>query len=68
MTELLQNAVFLSMAGGVLIVAVTVVPAYWYKARKAALETDLKREMIERGMTADDICRVIEARPGSDRS
>ena len=62
-TELLQNPVFLSLAAGVLIVLVTVGPAYWYKARKATLDAELTRDMIPRGMSADDICRVIEAGP-----
>jgi hypothetical protein len=65
MTELLLNPLFLSLAAGVLIVLGTTLSGCWVAARKAALEADLKREMIERGMSADDIVRVIEARPGS---
>jgi hypothetical protein len=34
---------------------------YWYKARKAELDSSLKQAMIERGMTAQQICAVIEA-------
>ena len=68
MTELLHNPVFLSMAAGVLIVLICVAPGYWYRAKKAALEAELKRDMIARGMSADEICQVIHARPsGSDR-
>jgi hypothetical protein len=64
MTELLQNPLSLSLAAGVLLVLGTTLSGCWLKARKAALEADLKREMIERGMSADDICRVVEARSG----
>jgi len=62
MTELLHNPVFLSLAAGVLIVLGTTISGCWIKAKKASLEADLKREMIERGMSADEICRVIQAR------
>lgn len=62
MTELLHNPVFLSLAAGVLIVLGTTLSSCWLRARKASLEADLKRDMIERGMSADEICRVIEAR------
>jgi hypothetical protein len=34
---------------------------YWYKARRAELDSSLKQAMIERGMTAQQICAVIEA-------
>lgn len=65
MTELLHNALFLSLAAGVLIVLGTTLSGCWVRVRKATLEADLKRDMIERGMSADEICRVIQARSGS---
>jgi hypothetical protein len=34
---------------------------YWYKARRAELDSTLKQSMIERGMTAEQICAVIQA-------
>jgi hypothetical protein len=66
MSELLNNALFLSLAAGVIIVAVTTLSSCWLRARKVTLEADLKRDMIERGMSADEICRVIQARSGSE--
>jgi hypothetical protein len=65
MYELLQNPLFLSLATGVLIVLGTNISWSWVRVRKAALEADLKREMIDRGMSADDIVRVIGVRSGS---
>ena len=62
MTELLNNSLFLSLACGVLIVLGTTLSSCWLKARKATLDADLKREMIERGMSADEICQVIQAK------
>jgi hypothetical protein len=34
---------------------------YWYKARRAEMELSLKQTMVERGMTAQQICAVMEA-------
>ena len=34
---------------------------YWYKAQKANADSRLKRTMIERGMSADEIERVLAA-------
>ncbi len=42
---------------------------YWYKAQRAEMELSLKQAMIERGMTAQQICAVMEAsgEPKADR-
>ena len=39
---------------------------FWYRAKRVALEAELKLEMIRQGMSADEICRVIRVRPGQD--
>jgi hypothetical protein len=44
-----------------LMATVPVLAHYWYKTRKAEMESDLKRAMVERGMSADEICRVLRA-------
>ena len=65
MTDLLRNPVFLSLAAGVLIVLGTTFVHHWSRVRRASLEAELKQEMIRQGMSADEICRVIESRaPG----
>jgi hypothetical protein len=64
MTELLRDPLFLSLATGVLIVLGTTLIACWSKTRRASLEAELKRDMIARGMSADEICQVIQARTG----
>jgi hypothetical protein len=38
--------------------------AVWLKYRRKELDAELKRTMIERGMSADDIVRVLEAKTG----
>ena len=37
---------------------------FWYKARRAEMELSLKQSMIDRGMTAQQICAVIYAGDG----
>jgi hypothetical protein len=41
------------------------VAKYWYKARRSEMELGLKQAMVERGMSAAEICSVIEAGEGS---
>ena len=40
---------------------VAVVGHYWHAAYKVRQETELKRQMIDAGMSADDIVRVLAA-------
>jgi hypothetical protein len=69
MTELLQalgdNIVpVVAIAGG--LIAGCAFPA-WLVYRKAELDAELKREMIARGMSADEIVQVLEAGNGKHR-
>jgi hypothetical protein len=40
---------------------VTIIGNYWYKHRRLETETALKQDMLSRGMSAEDIERVIRA-------
>lgn len=42
---------------------VAVIAGVWRKTEQSRAELDLKRSMVERGMSADEIERVIAARP-----
>ena len=45
-----------------LIIAITaIVGHYWRRERQAGYDAELKRTMLERGMSAEDIERVIRA-------
>jgi len=66
-TELLHSPVFLSLAAGVLIVLGTTFARCWVKVRRATLDAELKMEMIRQGMSADEICQVIQSRTGDRR-
>jgi hypothetical protein len=59
--------VFLSITGGVLIILGTTVARCWVKVRRATLDADLKLEMIRQGMSAAEICQVIQSRTGDRR-
>jgi hypothetical protein len=49
----------------VLIVLVGVLSSFWHNLRAQQIEADLKRDMLDRGMTAEEIQKVIEATPQS---
>ena len=46
---------------GCLIPIVSVIASYWYKAQKVRSEYELKRTLVDRGMSADEIERIIAA-------
>ncbi|MFC1636337.1 hypothetical protein ACFL5Z_16020 [Planctomycetota bacterium] len=52
--------VFLIPLAGCLIGLAAVIGHAWYLVVKAKAEADLKKSMIEKGMSADDIERIID--------
>jgi hypothetical protein len=62
MLEQLINSPFVFVLGILVVtVAVPVLSHYWYALRKAEVDASLKREMIQRGMSAEEIATVLEA-------
>lgn len=65
MESILDNTAFVFWAAITLMVLVPslsgLVVSYWYKLRKAELDTQLKHQMLELGMSAGDIERVLRA-------
>lgn len=65
-----------AIAGGLAVGAIAIVAGVWSKirhaeihARQQELETELKHEMVARGMSADEIDRVLKtsaAKPPKD--
>ncbi|MBX3425643.1 MAG: hypothetical protein KF688_08190 [Pirellulales bacterium] len=55
--------VALGCATGVLITLGCVAAAMWNSAHRRRIEVDLKRELLDRGMSADELAKVIEAAP-----
>lgn len=63
---------FVATVGGILFLAISVVSAQWASVRRAEMraqqaehELALKQQMIERGMSADEIASVLAAGQGS---
>ena len=48
---------------GCLIPIVGIISGYWYKIQKVRAELHLKRTLAERGMSADEIERIVAASP-----
>ena len=55
-----------AIVGGLLCGLVVLVADYWHKIRKAEIAAKLKHDMLDRGMSADEIRIVLEA--GSKKS
>jgi hypothetical protein len=65
MEEMLKQPLFYIFTSLGLSWIVASVSYYWYKARRHDNETTLKMEMLQRGMSADDIERVINVKRSS---
>lgn len=63
---LMNNPGSVTMVAGcamiVLIVAIGTITRYWYLVAKARADADLKHDMLQRGMSADEIERILQAR------
>lgn len=51
----------IAIAGGLLVGVVGIVANAWQKNRQVELECSLKQDMLNRGMSAEEIERVIKA-------
>jgi hypothetical protein len=50
----------IAIVGGLICGTIVMIGDYWYKIRKAELQAKLKQEMLERGMSADEMRDVLE--------
>lgn len=55
----------IACATAVLIVLTAVISSVLYYLRHKQIDADLKRDMLDRGMSADEIEQVVEATPRS---
>ncbi len=60
-----QDTLAIVMLFGIPIVAILC--GTWLKIAKTTSDNELKRTMVERGMSADEIERVMMASPGTTR-
>jgi hypothetical protein len=68
MHELLSNPIFIIFASITLMSVIPSVAHYWHKVRQAELEASLKHEMLQRGMSAEEIRGVLAASLGGGSS
>ena len=54
----------IALVGGMLVAVVGILAGVWHKNRRIELEIALKQDMLNRGMSAEDIERVIKASKG----
>jgi len=60
----LSNPMTIFWGAIVLISIVPTITYYWHKTRKAEMDADLKMKMLEMGMSASEIERVLSAESG----
>ena len=65
LSEIIWNEATIAIVMGCAIPIVGVISTAWYKAAKTTSENDLKRRMVERGMSVDEIERVLAAKSQS---
>ena len=46
---------------------VGIIAFYWYKAQEVRSRNELKRTLVDRGLSADEIERILAARPEEPR-
>jgi hypothetical protein len=66
MLTLLTNPLFLIFAPATLVPLAAIICHSWVKHSRNSQDAGLKMEMIQRGMSADEIVQVLEARSGKD--
>ncbi len=65
--EIDWNVDTLGVVMGCGIPIVAIVATFWYKIAKTTSENELKRTLAERGMSAEEIERVVAAKPSKGK-
>lgn len=55
-----------SVVGGLICGTVTILAIYWYSCHKVDVDARLKADMLDRGMSAEEIKAVLEAGSTTD--
>ena len=63
LSEIVWNKQTLAICGAFAIPLAAIIGSVWYKMNKVRYEIELKRSMVERGMSVDEIERVMAAGP-----
>jgi len=62
LAEIIWNEKTIGIVMGCAIPIVALVGGFWYRLERAKSNNELKRRMVERGMSAEEIERVMAAR------
>jgi cytochrome bd-type quinol oxidase subunit 1 len=57
---------FVAITSGAVIAVTAIIVGNWSQVRRTQQETELKQEMLQLGMSADEIVRVVQATSGSE--
>ena len=68
LSEIVWTIDKLAVASGCAIPLTWIIGYFWYKALVTRSEHDLKRRLAERGMSVEEIERVVRVRPGNQGS
>ena len=61
LSEIVWNKQSLAVVGAFSVPLAVIIGSAWYKMNKVRYENELKRSMVERGMSVDEIERVMAA-------
>ena len=56
-----EMIVLVSIVGGLFVIIFAVAGDFWHRVRKVEIETKLKQDMLDRGMSAEEIRTVLDA-------
>jgi hypothetical protein len=59
MLELLKEPIFVVFASLTLVFSIQTIAYYWWKTRRDELEAALRHDMLQRGMSPDEIVQVL---------
>jgi len=62
LSEIIWNEGTIAIVTGGAIPIAFIIGVFWYKIVRSTSESDLKRRMVERGMSVDEIERVLTAK------
>ena len=60
MLNFLTDPKFLALAPATVVPLAAIIGFFWRKIRRDELEASLKSDMLQRGMSADDIVKVLQ--------
>ncbi len=61
LSEINWDMTTIAVVSGCAIPITAIIAGYWYKIERVKTDNKLKQQMVERGMSADEIERVVSA-------